>query len=282
MADNLIRWIVSTITSAGFLAAIAFLMRDTLTRFFTKSIEHQFEKKIEKFRSEIRAEEKELDQIRALIVSARRDRDSGLQAKRFEAAEKLLESRKFLLQFYGLVDIVKIINFDELLKNHDKNKVKEFVDSLIKPYDIDNKLVEYKEYDHSLPKLYLSERVVAFFEVYKQIVMHAVTIMKLISVGAYKNYNDLKSESLVKAIQELDPSTKVAFDKYGDMHAFSYINYFYDGVMNELRNDLFGSDTMKKDAELAVRLLVDANNAQSKVRAAFNEHGLPEKLLKNN
>lgn len=280
MADDFIRWIVSTATSVGFLAGIALLMRETITRFFTKSIEYRFEKKIEEFRAEIRAEEKELDQIRAFIVSARRERDGGLQAKRFEAAEMLLANRKFLLEFSGLVDIVKIIKFDELLNHYDKNKVKDLIDTLLKPYNIDKKLEEYKKYDHSIPKLYLNERVIAFFEVYKQIVMYAVTTMTLISVGAYKNSSDLKSEHLVKAVQALVPLSKEGFDKNGDMYALHWSNYFYDGILSELRNDLFGSDTMDKDTELAVRLLVDANSAQLKVRTVFNKHGLPEQLLK--
>ncbi|BEJ33004.1 hypothetical protein OIPHN330_16240 [Citrobacter freundii] len=280
MAVNLITWIVSTITSAGFLAGVAYLMRDVLTRFLTKSIEHKFEKKIEEFRAEIRSEEKELEQIRAFIVSARRERDGGLQSKRFEAAEMLLANRKFLLEFSGLVDIVKMIKFDELLKQHDKNKVKDLIDTLLKPYNIDKKLEEYKKYDYSIPKLYLNERVIAFFEVYKQIVMYAVTTMTLISVGAYQNSDDLKSENLVKAVQALVPLSKEGFDKHGDMYALHWFNYFYDGILSELRNDLFGSDTMDKDTELAVRLLVDANNAQVKVRTAFNKYGLPEQLLK--
>ncbi|EPM8441301.1 hypothetical protein ACTR42_000219 [Citrobacter freundii] len=279
MANTLINWIVGTITSAGFLVGVAYLMRDILTRLLTKSIEHKFEKKIEEFRAEIRSEEKELEQIRAFIVSARRERDGGLQAKRFEAAEMLLASRRFLLEFAGLVDITKTIKFDELLKHHDKNTVHDLIETLIKPYDIDNKLEEYKKYDHSIPKLYLSERVIAFFEVYKQIVMHAVVTMKLISVGTYQNSNDLKSESLVKAIQELVPSSKEGFEKNGDMYALYWANYFYDSVMKELRNDLFGSDTMDKDTELAVRLVVDANNAQNKVRTALDKYGLPEQLI---
>jgi hypothetical protein len=183
------------------------------------------------------------------------------------------------MDFYGIVEIVKIIKFDELLKNYDTNKVKELVGTLLKPYDIDNKLEEYKKYDHSIPKLYLSERVIEFFEVYERIVMHAVITMRMITIGVYHNVDDLKSESLVNMIQELVPLSKEGFDKNGDMYVFYWSNYFFDGILKELRNDLFGSETMDKDTELAARLVVDANNAQSKVRTAFEKHGLPEQYL---
>lgn len=279
MVDNLIRWVITTITSAGFLAVVAYLLRGTLARFFTKAVEHRFDKKIEKFKADIRAEEKELDQIRTFIVSARRERDSGLQAKRFEAAEMLLAHRQILLEFYGLVNIVRMVNFDKLIKDYDKNKVKDLIDVLIKPYNIDIKLEEYKKYDLGKPKLYLSERVIAFFEAYKNIIMYAVAKMKLLSIGSYQNSDDVLSEELVKDIQGLVPSSKELFDKNGPLYALSMVDYFYKEVLSELRNDLFGSDTMGKDAELAVRLIVDANNAHVKVRTAFEEYGLSEDFL---
>ncbi|EIN0457402.1 hypothetical protein OGX69_13535 [Citrobacter sp. Cb130] len=279
MVDNLIRWILSTITSIGFLAGIAYLFKDVLTRYFTKSVESRFEKDIERFKAKIISEEKELTQIREMIVAARRERDVGLQAKRFASAEMLLSSRKFLLEFYGLVDFMRLIKFDQLLKDYDKNKVKDLVETIIKPYDLDDKLLELKKYDHSIPKLYLNERVIAYYEAYRQIIMHAVTAMKLISMEVYKGADDFKSEALVKTIQELVPASKDGFDKYGYMYAFSWVDFFYEGILKELRNDLFGSTTMDKDTESAVRLVIDANNAQLKVRTALSQYNLPEQFL---
>ncbi|MBX4705806.1 hypothetical protein C5602_26135, partial [Klebsiella pneumoniae] len=149
----------------------------------------------------------------------------------------------------------------------------------IRPYNIDTKLEEYKRYDLGKPKLYLGERVIAFFEAYKNIIIYAVTKMKLLSIGAYQNNDDVLSEELVKDIQGLVPSSKELFERNGPLYALSMVDYFYKEVLSELRNDLFGSDTMGKDAELAVRLIVDANNAHVKVRTAFEKYGLSEDFL---
>lgn len=279
MVDNLIRWALNTITSIGFLAGIAYLLKDVITRYFTRSIEVKFEKDIERFKAKIISEEKELAQIREAIVAARRERDVGLQAKRFASAEMLLSGRKFLLEFYGLVDFMKLINFDKLIKDYDNNKLKDLVETMIKPYDLDNNLLELKKYDHSIPKLYLNERVIAYYEAYKSIIMHAVTVMKLINIGVFKSADDLKSDELVKTIQKLVPTSKAGFDKHGYMFAFSLVDFFYEGILKELRNDLFGSNTMDKDTESAVRLVIDANNAQLKVRTALSQYDLPEKYL---
>lgn len=90
MVDNLIIWILSTITSIGFLAGIAYLLKDVLTRYFTKSVESRFEKDIERFKAKITSEDKELTQIREMIVAARRERDVGLQAKRFAESPRII------------------------------------------------------------------------------------------------------------------------------------------------------------------------------------------------
>ena len=64
MAEQISRWVISFITSAGVLTLLVFLTRSTLAKFFTKSVEHHFEKKFEKFKAEIRDNEKELGKVR--------------------------------------------------------------------------------------------------------------------------------------------------------------------------------------------------------------------------
>jgi hypothetical protein len=36
------KWLLGVITSTGFLAFVAYLMRETLSKFFTKSVDHKF------------------------------------------------------------------------------------------------------------------------------------------------------------------------------------------------------------------------------------------------
>lgn len=134
MAEQISRWVISIITSAGALTLLAFLTRSTLTKFFTKSVEHHFEKKFEKFKAEIRDNEKELEQIRTFMSSARRERDSALQSKRFEAAESLLRSRQLIAEFSGLADYLKMLNIDEIIKRNPDPKIANFIKTLIDPF----------------------------------------------------------------------------------------------------------------------------------------------------
>lgn len=200
MAEQISRWVISIITSAGALTLLAFLTRSTLTKFFTKSVEHHFEKKFEKFKAEIRDNEKELEQIRTFMSSARRERDSALQSKRFEAAESLLRSRQLIAEFSGLADYLKMLNIDEIIKRNPDPKIANFIKTLIDPFNIDEKLTSFRKIDRTLANLYLSERTIKTFEAYESIILNAVTIMKVLSLPGLKIDPNLFNKEKMKAM----------------------------------------------------------------------------------
>lgn len=123
MINELFKWGAGVVASAGIMGLVGFFMRETLGRYLTKSVDHQFERKLEKFKADIRDGEKELEQIRSFLVSARRDRDLALQAKRFEAAETMMRARNMLAEFSLLVEYMKGLKVDELLKRGDDPKI---------------------------------------------------------------------------------------------------------------------------------------------------------------
>lgn len=175
-------WLIGVVTTTGVIGVVGYLFRDALAKFFSKAIEHRFEKRLEAFKGELRDNEKELEQIRSFLVSARRDHDTALQAKRLNAVEALLRARDGLAQLSMLVEYMKILNIEEILKDADDPKVAEFVDVLLKPFDIDEKFKQFGTLDKTLARLYLSERSLKAFDAYQSIIMHAAMMLKLFSV----------------------------------------------------------------------------------------------------
>ncbi len=278
---ELSQWILGVAASAGTLGFIAYMMRSTLGRFFTKSVEYQFDKKFEKFKAGIRSNEKELEQIRSFLVLARRERDSTLQFKRFEAAEALMRLRQALYELKMLVEYLSFLNIDEVMKNGDDPKITAFINALIIPINIDGKLKAYSEIDKTLPELYLSECSKKTFEIYKGIILNAVATMKILSIPLRNKPDLIKRDSLVKKIIEAVPSSKGGFEKYGDSYAFYWLDYFYSETLNELRNELLGAANMTSDTEAATRLVVDSFRAQTELRSSLQQYGLSEALLKS-
>lgn len=280
MFAEFLKWILVVVTSTGILGFTAYLMRATLSRFFTKSVEYQFEKKFEKFKADIRYNEKELEQIRSFLVSARRERDSVLQLKRFEAAEILIRARQDLSEFSQIVEYVKVLNTDEIMKKGDDPKISEFISTLIKPFNIDEKIKAYRETDRTLPRLYLSERSLKLFETYESIIFNAVVMIKILEIPLRNKSELIKKGSLSDMIVEVIPSSKEGFEKYGEGYVFYWSNYFYTETLNELRNELLGAANMNRDTDAATRLALDSRRAQIEIRSSLQESGLSETLLK--
>ncbi|EOV9690666.1 hypothetical protein ACN5PQ_002395 [Cronobacter turicensis] len=281
MLDELLKWILSVLTSAAVLTAIAYFMRSSLTKFIGKSIEHRFDKKLENFKAGIRENEKEIEQIRAFMSSTRRERDSTLQAKRFEAAETLMRSRQFLGQFAIYVEYLKIINIDEIFKKRSDPKVNAFVNGLISNIDIDEKTRIYGTFDRTMTELYLSERVKKVFNTYESIIFNAITIMKVLSIPALKTPSDLfKKDVLKNMIIELAPTSKAGFEEFGDVYAYHWATYFYEEISKELRNELLGITSISKDTEAAAQLASDSRQALIKLQESLKNSGLSEDLIK--
>jgi hypothetical protein len=230
------------------------------------------------FKSGIRDSEKELEQIRTFIVSARRERDSILQAKRLEAAEVLMHLRQKLSQFSMLVEYLKIIKIDEIIKSSSEQKILEFINTLIKPFNIDENLKVLGEIDRTLPRLYLSEKSLKVFDAYESIIMHSIWLMKILSMslepGRYLN-----TDSLSKVIIELVPPSKAGFEQFGDGYVFHWATHFYNETLQELRNELFGTAKMNNDTESAETSALDVRRAQIKLRQTLHDAGLSETLI---
>lgn len=281
MSEDILKWLGGVLTSATALGVVVYCMRSALTKFISKSIEHRFDKKIENFKAEIRGTEKEFEQIRAFMGSIRKERDSTLQAKRFEAAETLMRQRQFLGQCTMLVEYVKMLNIEEILKKKQDPKIAQFIKTLTDPFDIDGKLKVYGTFDRTLTDLYLSERVKKVFETYQFIILNAVMIMKILSLPSLDINPDLfKKDSLRNMVIELAPLSKEGFDQFGDSYAYHWTNYFYTEILKELRNELLGITSISKDAEAATQLALDSRRAQINLHASLEKSGLSEDLIK--
>ncbi|ELY6291239.1 hypothetical protein SNQ63_002039 [Cronobacter sakazakii] len=280
MLDEVIKWILSVLTSAAALTAIAYFLRSSLTKFIGKSIEHRFDKKFENFKAEIRDNEKEFEQIRAFMSSARRERDSALQAKRFEAAEVLMRLRHSLGQLSMFVEYIKILNLEEISKKNDDPKITELINTLIGDMDINERMKTYSSLDKTLPDLYLSEQVNKTFEAYKSIIINAAIIMRVLSLPGMKLIPNLfKQDQLKKMIIELAPLTQKGFDEFGDIYAYHLSNHFYNEILIQLRNELLGTFSISKDTEAAAQLASDSRQALIKVQESLKKSGLSEEFI---
>ncbi|MGS3344518.1 hypothetical protein [Citrobacter amalonaticus] len=279
MDNELLKWFLSVFATTGFISGVGFLLRDSLGKFFAKSIEHKFDTKLEKFKSDIREGEKELEQIRNYISSLRTSRDSALQSKKFEAAENLIKIRQFLSGMTMAVQYMQILNVKEIMKIEDNHKIDEFISVITKPLNINEKLEEYKRFDKDIIKLYLSDGTINSFEIYESIIMDALITLQVLSVPLVRKHNILKEGSLSKKIIEVIPFSKEGFDKYGEQYIYQWHDYFYSDILKKLRSELIGESNLLNDTKSAERLALDFKKTEVNIKQTLANLGLSQGLI---
>ena len=278
--SNLWEWILNLVGTFTVIGSAAALFRDSVAKFFLKTIEHSFEKRLESFKGEMRDNEKELADIRSFLVSARREHDAAFHAKRREAAEILLRARNILSQLSVLVEYMKILKIEELVKHPDNLKIVNFIDILVKPFNVEGKLKLLGEIDMMLPRLYLSEQSLRAFDAYEAIVRSAAIMMKYFSIPISDKRIPDQSGYVSKLIIELIPNSKVDFERYGDGFAYNWAAYFHDEILRLLRQEISGADNQSRAAESIECVASESRKIHFNVRSAARATGLPETLIK--
>ncbi len=180
-----------------------------------------------------------------------------------------------------LVEYVKMLNMEEILKNRNDPKITQFIKTLADPVGIDEKLRVYGTFDRTMPELYLSEKVKKLFETYQSIIINAVMIMKILSLPGLNISPDLyKKDALKNMIIELAPLAKDGFDEFGDSYAYLWLNYFHDQILKELRNELLGISSMTNDTQAATRLALDSRQAKIDLQTSLARNGLSQTFIK--
>lgn len=280
MPDALQEWLLNLVSMTAVLTFIGYKLRDTAVKFLSRAVEHRFEKQLETFKSEIRDNEKELEQIRTFLVSARRERDSAIQARRFEAAENLLRARHSLSQFSMLVEYMKILNGTEIIKEGDNPDLIDFINTLIKPFDLDEKIKSLGDVDKATARLYLSDKTLKYFDAYQNIILHAAMMMKMYSIPLRNKGDLVKAGNLAKTITDIVPSAKEGFERYGESYAYYWAQYFYDEVLRSLRHEVSGADDLSRDTQSIARLALESRQAQINIRTYLEKSSLPTALMK--
>lgn len=128
------------------------LAGDACAGLLANTIGHQFDKRLEALKADIRDNEKESDEIRSFLISTRRERDSAVQEKRVNTAEELLRARHDLAKLTILVEDIKILNSKSIIRAND-TRISEFICGLTEPVEVAKKLKKCSESDMTLPRL---------------------------------------------------------------------------------------------------------------------------------
>jgi len=258
-------WLPSISTTA-FLALALWLARNLIATRLTKSVQHEFDTKLESlrgelrkneelFKADLRAKETEISVLRSDAMTAMASRQVAFDKRRLEAIDQLwttyidLGSAKMisvLMSGYNLDKVFERAPHEPKLRESFKIAGAGFVE----------KNIDFRIAQKARP--FVSPMAWALFSAYQAIVMQAVATLKLIEFGI-GNKDLLDKDSVKKLVKVALPNYDAYIEEHGDKVFHLLLNILEENLLDEFRKMMAGEEDDKEAVERAAKIVEAAN-----------------------
>lgn len=266
---DLIPWLPA-LTTTGLLAAALWLGRQLISTRLTKSVEHEFDKKIESVRADMRASEErlkaqlrekeaEISALRSGALSVLASRQAALDKRRLEAVDQIWASFNALAPTRGLAASMSVIKFESAAQQaeHDP-KVRQFFEMMGAGFDA--KTLDLSGAAKARP--FLTPLVWAIFSAIQAVTMHSVMRWHVLKGGlGTTDFAD------TKAIEKLVVAALPHYAEYLEKNGPSVYYYVLEALdarlLAEIQNMLSGVESDRASIEQAAEIVRQANALQA-------------------
>lgn len=262
---DLTAWFPSLTTTALFAAAL-WLGRNVISTRLTKSVEHEFNTKLESLRSqmreseerlkaELRAKETEIAALRSGALTALASRQMAIDKRRLEAIDQLWASVTALGAARGIAALMSSISFEKAAPITERDpKARQAFEIMGTAFDI--KSLDLSGASKARP--FLSPMVWATFSALQAVVMHAVMRWHILKGGlGAKDFMD--NEAISKLIKVALPHYSDYIDKFGPSVYFYALEALDDQLLKEIQQMLSGVEADKASIERAAEIVRQSN-----------------------
>jgi hypothetical protein len=262
---DLTAWFPSLTTTALFAAAL-WLGRNVISTRLTKSVEHEFNTKLESVRAqireseerlkaELRAKEAEIAALRSGALTALSSRQVALDKRRLEAVDQLWASVTALGPARRLAALMSSISFEKAAPiTESEPKARQIFEMMGSEFDI--KSIDLSNASKARP--FLSPMVWATFSALEAVVMHAVTQWQLLKSGlGAKDLID--NEAIAKLIKIALPHYSDHIDKFGPPAYYYALEALDDQLLKEIQQMLSGVEADMSSIVRAAEILRQSN-----------------------
>ncbi len=251
-----------------------FVARNWLVAWISKGVQHGFDVKIEelraelrkneeRFKSELRDREAEIAILRNNVLAGSAGRQTLLDKRRFEAAEKVWTAVNDLAPLKHLSSMMAVVNFKEVAKNAGDPKIQQFL-SFIGSAAPDTEKLNNVARDE---QLFLPELAWAYFAAYKTILYGNLLRYKVLKSGISEPEKILTNDLTKKILKAALPH-QCSFIDENQPETYHFLLEEIEGyLLMELRKILEGKDADQASAMRAKEIL-DAVRQADEERAA--------------
>ena len=258
---NPIDWFPSVSTTAIF-AVVLWLARNLIATRLTKSVQHEFDTKLESLRTklrekeellkaDLRSKEAEIAALRGGAMTAMASRQMALDRRRLEAVDQLWSAVTDLRPARAISSIMAFVKFDTAAEEAARNvKVREMFTMMGSAFD--PKKIDLSGSAKARP--FVSSMAWALFSAYQAIAMQAVTKMEIIKSGIGAK-DILEKDAVAKLVKAALPHHEAYIDKFGDAAYHYFLDELETRLLDELQKMLAGVEADKASVERAAEIL---------------------------
>lgn len=251
---QLILWIIVPI--------VVFACRNWIVAAITKGIQHNFDRKIETLRAELRASEEklkselrlkeaEISTLRANILTGTLGRQTLFDKRRFEAVERIWTTVNDFASLKPLSSMMAILNYKEIAADVGKVNMQQFL-STIGAAAPDIKTIKNIARDE---RPFVPELAWAYFSAFTTILMGNFLRFQVLKAGLPDATKYLTDEPQKKILKAALPHQAQFIDQYESGTYHYLLDELEERLLAELRKILKGEEIDREAAERAKAIL---------------------------
>lgn len=268
---------IPALSTTGVLALVLWAARKAIAARLNRGIQHEYDKKLEtlradlrrseeQLRADLRARESEIAALRSGAISALASRQSAVDKRRLEAIDQLWSANIALGPARSISSFMAVINFEEAAKAAEKNgQFRQVIEALGSGFDPKN--MGSAEAQKARP--YVSPMAWATYTAILAIVSFAVMRWLVLKGGmGQKDYAD--KDALTKMLKTALPHRADYLDKVGSSGYHFLFEELESQLLFELQRMLTGSESDRASVEQAAEIVKQSTEIMNKLLSESN------------
>lgn len=271
---NFIDWIPA-ITTTSLFAFVIWLIRSVISTRLTKSVQYEFDQKLEilraelrkneeTFKADLRAKDAQIELLRSGAISGLASRQAVLDKRRIEAVAELWSAVVELAPAKAASAMMASIKFEAAAKEAAKDsRVRQVFETIGGELDFK----KFSNTNAAKARPFVSEMSWAIFFAYYTILIFAVTQLQMLKAGIDAP-DILKTSAVTKLVQAVLPHHSAYLEKYGASGCHYLLDELESRLLKELQNILMGGESDKASVEQAAVILKESERVMETITSA--------------
>jgi len=254
-------WIPALTTTSLFAGAL-WLARSIIVTRLRKSVQHEFDEKLEAIKSELKTKEAQIESLRNGAMSGLITRQGALYQRKLEAIDQIWASVKELEKGKYTSVTLGALNVEECMKQSGKSEnLKEFFQNVGGNTD----LTVLDTSGAKLARPFLTPLAWAYYSAYSSVIAQALAVMNALKIGVKDVEKFLNFENTNNLLKIVLPSWSEYIDKYGISGHHSLLDEIEKLLLIELKNIQNGHEDDKENTRRAAMITKEIEKVSNDV-----------------